>query len=164
MVGNHLPAPGFSPTPNNLAPSHPTGPFICMVPTLVESFSYSLQFLPQGAPRSRPGQDPSTSIPHQSIPNVPFISVRCSHHRDIHQERETCTLVFKSEDGVGGRWVAQWVKHLPSAQVMIPGSWDRAPRQTLLSREPASPSPSAPPHAHVLLLSNKINQLINQQF
>ena len=26
----------------------------------------------------------------------------------------------------GGR-VVQWVKHLPLAQVMIPGSWDRVP-------------------------------------
>ena len=26
-----------------------------------------------------------------------------------------------------GTWVAQWVKHLPSAQIMIPGSWDGAP-------------------------------------
>ena len=23
-------------------------------------------------------------------------------------------------------WVAQWVEHLPSAQVMTPGSWDLA--------------------------------------
>ncbi|XP_059248681.1 thiamine transporter 2-like isoform X2 [Mustela nigripes] len=30
-----------------------------------------------------------------------------------------------------GAWVAQWVKHLPSAQVMIPGSWDGAPHQAL---------------------------------
>ena len=28
-----------------------------------------------------------------------------------------------------GAWVTQSVKHLPSAQVMIPGSWDRAPHQ-----------------------------------
>ena len=27
-----------------------------------------------------------------------------------------------------GAWVAQPVKHLPSAQVMIPGSWDPVPR------------------------------------
>ena len=26
-----------------------------------------------------------------------------------------------------GAWVVQWIKHLPSAQVMISGSWDEAP-------------------------------------
>ena len=31
------------------------------------------------------------------------------------------------------------VKHLPLAQVMIPGSWDQAPQQAP-HREPASPS------------------------
>ena len=28
----------------------------------------------------------------------------------------------------GGAWEAQRVKHLPSAQVLIPGSWDAVPR------------------------------------
>ena len=28
-----------------------------------------------------------------------------------------------------GAWVAQWVGPLPSAQVMISGSWDRAPHR-----------------------------------
>lgn len=37
-------------------------------------------------------------------------------------------------------WVAQWVEHLPSAQVLTPGSWDGA----LLIRESSSPSPSTP--------------------
>ncbi|XP_027424207.2 secreted and transmembrane protein 1 isoform X2 [Zalophus californianus] len=40
------------------------------------------------------------------------------------------------------------VKHLPSAQVMIPGSWDCA----LLSGESACPSPSASPLAYALSL------------
>ena len=44
------------------------------------------------------------------------------------------------------------VKHLPSAQVMISGSWDPA-SGSLLSGESASPSASAPPPACVL--SNK---------
>ena len=41
-----------------------------------------------------------------------------------------------------GVWVAQLVKHLPLFQVMIPGFLDGAPLGSLLSREPASPSPS----------------------
>ena len=37
-------------------------------------------------------------------------------------------------DGGGGRaWVAQWFKPLPSAQVMMSGSWDRAPHRALCS-------------------------------
>ena len=31
---------------------------------------------------------------------------------------------------MSGTWVAQLVNCLPSAQVMIPGSWDRAPHRT----------------------------------
>ena len=33
----------------------------------------------------------------------------------------------------GGTWVAQWVKLLPSAQVMISRRWDQAPHQALRS-------------------------------
>ena len=43
-------------------------------------------------------------------------------------------------------WVAQSVKHLPSVQVMISGSWDQAPWSgSLLSPESVSPSPWLPP-------------------
>ena len=42
-----------------------------------------------------------------------------------------------------GAWVAQSIKHLPSAQVMISGSWDRALHWAPCSAESASPS--APP-------------------
>ena len=38
-----------------------------------------------------------------------------------------------------GAWVAQSVKHLPSSQVMISGSWDRVLHQAPCV-EPASPS------------------------
>ena len=55
-----------------------------------------------------------------------------------------------------GAWVAQSVKCLPSAQVIISGSWDRALHQrSLFNRESASPSASALPPAHSLCLSNK---------
>ena len=37
----------------------------------------------------------------------------------------TCQLIRRSR----GAWVAQSVKHLPSAQVMILGSWDQVPHQ-----------------------------------
>ena len=51
--------------------------------------------------------------------------------------------------------MTQLVKHLPSTQVMTPESWDGAPHWALCSaREPASPSPSAPPQ---LILSVSMN-------
>ena len=59
-----------------------------------------------------------------------------------------------------GAWGAQSVKHLPSAPVMIPGSWDRVPRwgwgESLLSGESASPSPSAP-HSCSLCVSSALS-------
>ena len=54
-------------------------------------------------------------------------------------------------------WVAESVKHLPLAQIMIPGSWDGAPcRGSLLSGEPASPSATPPACALFLKYINKI--------
>ena len=45
-----------------------------------------------------------------------------------------------------GAWVAQSVKHLPSAQVMTLGTPGMSPTLgSLLSGEPASPSPASPP-------------------
>ena len=53
-----------------------------------------------------------------------------------------------------GTWVAQSVKHLPLAQVMIPGSCDGAPHQPPCSADGLLlPSPSAPPPACALLCS-----------
>ena len=43
-----------------------------------------------------------------------------------------------------GAWVAQWVKPLPLAQVMIPASWDRAPHQALCSAGSLLPPLSLP--------------------
>ena len=58
--------------------------------------------------------------------------------------------------------MAQSVKHLSLAQVMIPGSWDRALSQATWSAGSVSPSPSAPPlpllvcaHKCTLSLSNE---------
>ena len=64
-------------------------------------------------------------------------------------------LAALKNDLNGSTWVAQSVKHLPLAQVMILGSCDGAPELgSLLRREPAS-SPSAllPTHAQACSLS-----------
>ena len=53
--------------------------------------------------------------------------------------------------------MAQMVKHLPLAQVIIPGSWDRALRQALWSvGNLLLPLPTPPPTSTLSLsLSNK---------
>jgi len=62
---------------------------------------------------------------------------------------------------LGGAWVAQSVKHLPSAQVMILGSWDPAPSgESLLIGESASSSPSVP---LMLTVSNKSIKYLNKR-
>ena len=63
-----------------------------------------------------------------------------------------------------GSWVAQLVKHLPSAQVMIPGFWNPAQNWACCSARSLLlplPLPAAPPAcAHTLLLSlSQINKL-----
>ena len=65
-------------------------------------------------------------------------------------------LLFK-KTFLRGAWVAPSVKHLPSTQVMIPGSWDRAPCKALCSAGSLLlplPLPAAPP-AHAFSLSVK---------
>ena len=50
--------------------------------------------------------------------------------------------------------MAQLVKRLTSAQIMISGSWDQARHQAPASPgAPASPSAPLPAHAHVRALS-----------
>jgi len=58
----------------------------------------------------------------------------------------------------GGVWVAQWVEHLPSAQVMIPGSWAPCSAGSLLL---SLPLPL--PNAHGLSLALTLSQ-INKVF
>ena len=64
---------------------------------------------------------------------------------------------------VWGTWVAQSVKHLPSAQVMIPGFWDQAlspaSSGSLLRRESASPSTSPPTRALSFAFSLSCSQI-----
>ena len=53
-----------------------------------------------------------------------------------------------------GTWLVQSVKHLPSAQVMIPGSWDGAPHWASCSAGSLLlPPPLPPPPAHAFSLS-----------
>ena len=53
---------------------------------------------------------------------------------------------------IGGTWMAQWVKHLPLAQVETLGSWDGVPSTgSLLRGESASPSPSTSSQAYACL-------------
>ena len=64
-------------------------------------------------------------------------------------------MIYKVDNN--GAWVAQLVKCLPSAQVMIPGSWDQAPCPDLSlagSLLFSVPLPAAPP-ACALSPSNK---------
>ena len=42
-------------------------------------------------------------------------------------KNQECVTHSQDEKAILGVWVAQWVKPLPSARVMISGSWDRAP-------------------------------------
>jgi len=79
---------------------------------------------------------------------VVFLCVYTSVSKDIQK-------VVKNKE-LWVTWVAQSVKCLPLAQVMMSGSWDQAPCRarapgsgSALGRESAclSPSPSAPPPA-----------------
>ena len=68
---------------------------------------------------------------------------------------------FSSENSSRGAWVAQSVKCLPSAQVMIRGSWDRALQWAPCSADSLFlplPLPATPPAYALFLflcLSNK---------
>lgn len=74
-----------------------------------------------------------------------FTKVQAKNHKAEYKRRmkesDKNWLIYKKHTGT---WVAQSFKHLPLAQVMILGSWDGTPALgSLLSREFASPSPSA---------------------
>ena len=64
-----------------------------------------------------------------------------------------------------GTWVAQWVKPLPLAQVMISGFWDRALHQVLCSSGSLLlPLPPAAPPACALSVSNKYIKSFKKKF
>ena len=63
------------------------------------------------------------------------------------------TLFFFSSVMARDAWVAQSVKHLPSAQVMIPGSWDQVAHQAPCSMGSLLLSLPAPSSAYSLSLS-----------
>ena len=65
-----------------------------------------------------------------------------------------------------GTWVAQWVKPLPFAQVMISGSWDRALHQALCSAGSLLPPLSLPASLPACDLSlcqiNKLKKILKK--
>ena len=66
---------------------------------------------------------------------------------------------------VVGRMGGSVFGRLPSVEVMIPGSWDRAPASgSLLSRKPVSPSPTPPACVPSLTVSLcQINKLLKKK-
>jgi len=70
-----------------------------------------------------------------------------------------CYLITQAENRMlWGVWLAQSVKRLPSAQVMIPGSRDRAPRQTPCSAGSLLLPLLVAPPAYALSLSLSVKQ------
>ncbi|XP_034854411.1 bone marrow stromal antigen 2 isoform X1 [Mirounga angustirostris] len=64
---------------------------------------------------------------------------------EVERLRSWCPL-FSENRPPQGTWVPPWVKRLPSAQVTIPGSWDRAPHQAPCSAGSLLlPLPAIPP-------------------
>ena len=59
--------------------------------------------------------------------------------------RDLNTVTQSGKMGLMGAWVAQLVKCLPLAQVMIPGSWDQALHGSLLRGSLLLPLPATPP-------------------
>ena len=81
---------------------------------------------------------------------------------ELHYYSAIALLSIYPEDtnvkkGVGGAWVAQWLKPLPLAQIMISGSWVPVPRRALCSAGSLLPPLSLPASlpAYDLRLSNK---------
>ena len=65
-----------------------------------------------------------------------------------------------------GAWVAQSVKHLPSAQIMISGSWDQVLYQAPYSMESlllSLPLHNYPQHFCALSLSLSLNKILKKK-
>jgi len=88
--------------------------------------------------------DPTTGSKLKGVTDQP--KEKCMNEAKYKEENTTLLISFYfvtfKKGKVRDAWVAQSVKHLPLAQVMISGSWDQAlSPATLLSRESVSPSP-----------------------
>lgn len=71
-------------------------------------------------------------------------------------------VIVASKESLGATWVAQPLKRLPLAGVMILGFWNGAPA-TLFSQELASPSPAAPPLLVLALSLKRINEILKKE-
>ena len=79
--------------------------------------------------------------PTYCAPEGGVLHLKRDHQPCLHMECNCCECIqtLNSQGCLGG----SVVEHLPLAQGMIPGSWDRVPHQGPC-REPASPSASLP--------------------
>ena len=85
--------------------------------------------------------------------NKPIRERQLSYRRSPTQFSLKFVILLVINTWSMGAWVAQWVKPLPSAQVMISGSWDQGPHRALCSAGSLLPSLSLCLPLHLLVIS-----------